>query len=85
MGENLKKFTDKELEEHVIQVLMHEAGHAAHENIDLPTPDNDKGWYNLMSNTKDLFQKEMVAQGKKGNELQEEQIKVMKKQNVGLK
>ncbi len=53
--------TDRELEEHVIQVLMHEAGHAAHENIDLPTEGDDKGWYNLMSNTKDLFQKEMVA------------------------
>tara|TARA_R100001530_G_C4314519_1_gene153971 strand:+ start:111 stop:839 length:729 start_codon:yes stop_codon:yes gene_type:complete len=53
--------TDKEAEQHFLETLYHESGHAAHEDIDKPTIDNTKGWDKLFVNTKDVFQKEWVA------------------------
>jgi len=53
--------TDKELEQHFLETLYHESGHAAHEDVEKPTAADPKGWNMMEGNTKNVFDKEWVA------------------------
>ena len=53
---------EEKAEEHFLETLYHESGHAAHENLDKPTDKNPQGWAPPFElDTKNVFDKEFIA------------------------